>query len=41
MKVEPTFGPTRVTRYNGFLRRYQRSAQSGLFIGSAEGDIEG
>jgi multidrug efflux pump len=30
LAVNPTFGPTRVTRYNGFLGRHQRRGQARL-----------
>jgi multidrug efflux pump len=41
MKVEPTFGPTRVTRYNGFPSAdVNGSPKPGFSSGEAEGEIE-
>jgi multidrug efflux pump len=41
MKVEPTFGPTRVTRYNGFPSADINGAPNqGFSSAQAEGDIE-
>ena len=38
MKVEPTFGPTRVTRYNGYpVGRHQRRRQARLLVGPGRG----
>ena len=42
MQVEPTFGPTRVTRYNGFPSAdINGAANPGFSSGQAEGEIEG
>ncbi|MES2977943.1 MAG: multidrug efflux RND transporter permease subunit [Pseudomonadota bacterium] len=42
MKVEPTFGPTRVTRYNGFPSADINGApKPGFSTSQAEGEIEG
>ncbi len=42
MKVEPTFGPTRVTRYNGFPSAdINGAAAPGFSSGQSEGEIEG
>jgi multidrug efflux pump len=41
MQVEPTFGPTRVTRYNGFPSAdINGAAKPGFSSGQAEGEIE-
>jgi multidrug efflux pump len=41
MRVEPTFGPTRVTRYNGFASADINGAPNpGFSSGQAEGEIE-
>jgi multidrug efflux pump len=41
MQVEPTFGPTRVTRYNGFPSAdINGAARPGFSSGQAEGEIE-
>jgi len=41
MKVEPTFGPTRVTRYNGYPSAdINGAANPGFSSGQAEGEIE-
>jgi multidrug efflux pump len=41
MKVDPTFGPTRVTRYNGFPSAdINGAANPGFSSGQAEGEIE-
>jgi multidrug efflux pump len=41
MQVEPTFGPTRVTRYNGFPSAdINGAAKPGYSSGQAEGEIE-
>jgi multidrug efflux pump len=41
MKVEPTFGPTRVTRYNGYpAADINGAAKAGFSSGQAEGEIE-
>jgi multidrug efflux pump len=41
MQVEPTFGPTRVTRYNGFPSAdINGAAAPGFSSGQAEGEIE-
>jgi multidrug efflux pump len=42
MKVEPTFGPTRVTRYNGYPSAdINGAAGAGFSSGQAEAEIEG
>ena len=42
MKVEPTFGPTRVTRYNGYPSAdINGAAKPGFSSGQAEAEIEG
>ena len=42
MTVEPTFGPTRVTRYNGYpAADVNGAAKPGFSSGQAEGEIEG
>jgi multidrug efflux pump len=42
MKVEPTFGPTRVTRYNGYPSAdLNGAAKPGFSSGEAEAEIEG